>query len=367
MGLKLDINQILEIDAHSDYFEEKYQSQILKINSDHLVISIPYQEMQPILLGVGTKIEITAKRIGEDITFKSEIIDRNIDEETFKISRPEGISRNKRQYESEMAKVVAVTSGKGGVGKSTFISNLAVAIAQEDKKVSIIDADLGTANLDILLNVNAEHNLGDVITGDKALIEVVKEGPEGVILVPGGSGFQELTKLKDEQFSWLISSFNQLDEYSDLILIDTAAGVSENVTNFLLAADEIIVVTTPEPHSIIDAYSIIKVVSNLEKDIEIKLVVNKANNKREAKEVVEKMKRVVKEYIGLDIKYIGHVLRDSTVLKSIKNKEVLISSYPNSKASKKIKQIAVKNFLDQEEQEPGGLKGFINKFKSFIS
>lgn len=366
--LKLDINQIIEIEAKSKYFEDRYQSQILEMNSDHLLIEIPYQELQPILLGVGTKIEVTAKRIGEDYSFESEVIQRDLDAETFKIVRPDGISRNKRQYEENMSKVMAVTSGKGGVGKSTFISNLAVAIAREGKKVSIVDADLGTANLDILLNVSAKYNLGDVITGRKALIEVVKEGPEGIILVPGGSGFQELTKLKEEQFSQLISSFNQLDQYSDLILIDTAAGVSENVTNFLLAADEIIVVTTPEPHSIIDAYSIIKVVSNLEEDIKINLVVNKVDNKKEAQKVADKMKYVVGEYIGLNVEFMGHILRDANVLKAIKNKEILLLSHPRSKASKSIEKIASRNFLDTKEDEnSGGLRGFINKFKKIIS
>jgi flagellar biosynthesis protein FlhG len=291
-----------------------------------------------------------------------------MDDEIFHIIRADGISRGRRQYEEGMTKVVAVTSGKGGVGKSTFISNLAVAVAQEGKKVSIVDADLGTANLDILLNVSAEHNLSDVINEEKALIEIVKEGPEGIILVPGGSGFQQLTKLNESQFSKLISSFNQLDEYSDLILIDTAAGVSENVTNFLLAADEIIVVTTPEPHSIIDAYSIIKVVSKLEKNIKINLVVNKVDDKKEAKKVAQKMKCVVKDYIGLDVEFMGYILLDSNVLKAIKKKEILLLSHPNSKASKGIKDIAFNNFLQKEvEENSGGIKGFINKFKKFIS
>ncbi|SJZ38020.1 P-loop NTPase [Selenihalanaerobacter shriftii] len=367
--LNLDINQIIELDAESKYFKEVYKSQVLEIDSNHLVISIPYQEKQPILLGVGTKIEVTAKRIGKDSKFKSEIIDRDLDQEIFKIIKPDGISRNKRQYSKEnMAKVIAVTSGKGGVGKSTFVSNLAVALAQNDKRVSVIDADLGTANLDILLNINAEYNLGDVIDGRKALIEVVEEGPEGVVLVPGGSGFQALTKLEEVQFSKLISSFNQLDEYSDLILIDTAAGVSENVTNFLLAADETIVVTTPEPHCIIDAYSIIKVASNLEKDIKIKLVVNKADDKEEATKVANKMKQVVKEYIGLDIDFIGYIAMDLNVLKAIKKKELLLLSHPRSKASKGIKDIVSNHFLEEEaSEEVKGIKGFINKFKGFIS
>ncbi|KXS40400.1 MULTISPECIES: P-loop NTPase [unclassified Candidatus Frackibacter] len=366
--LQIDINQMIEIDAESKYFEEVYKSKVLAINSDHLLIKIPYHKRQPILFGVGTKIKVTAKRIGDDFNFYSEIIDRDLDQETFKIIRPDGISRYKREYQEGMTKVIAVTSGKGGVGKSTFTSNLAVALAQKGKKVSLIDADLGTANLDILLNIQAEYNLRDVIEGEKALIEVVHEGPEGIILVPGGSGFQDLTKMGEGQFSKLISSFNQLDNYSDLILIDTAAGVSENVTNFLLAADETIVVTTPEPHSIIDAYSIIKVVAQIEKDIKIKLVVNKADNEKEARQVADKMKYVVKEYIGLDLEFIGYVTMDLKVLKAIKQKEILVLSYPRSKASKGIKEIAVNNFLENnQEDNPGGLKGFMNKLKSIIS
>ena len=258
----LSIKQVLTISAYSKFFKDEYRSEIVDIRLDGLVIRTPRHQGGLILMGVGTRLKITAHRIDQVVEFESELLERFSNENLMLITRPDQIGRGRRIWKNGAAKVIAITSGKGGVGKSTLTINLALALRREGYRVAMVDADLGTANLDIMLGLKVDNDLLDVVQEKKEITQILIKGPEGIILVPGGSGFQELTEMSEWQFTRLINSFNYLDDICDYILIDTGAGLSRNVTNFLLAADEVIIVTTPEPHVITDGYAIIKIISD---------------------------------------------------------------------------------------------------------
>ena len=171
--------------------------------------------------------------------------------------------------------MIAITSGKGGVGKTTLSINLCLALQQLGYRVCLIDVDLGTANVEFLLNLNAPYNIGHLLNGELSLNEILVEGPDGLTILPGASGLEKLANLNEWQFTRLVNSFNVIDKNYDLVILDTGAGISSNVTNSLMAADEILLVTNHDPHAVLDAYALIKTVSQLREKLNIKLVDNR--------------------------------------------------------------------------------------------
>lgn len=355
----------ITIRPYNHYFKDTYQTQLLKLEEKGLTIKIPLFQNKPILMGVGTLVEI----MGEHFSYTGEILERNIKKGYYLLTKPQGISRGRRQF--GQTEVVAITSGKGGVGKSTILANLGILLSLKGERVSLIDGDLGSANLDILLRLPMKDNLGDVIRGEKGLLEIAVEGPAGILLIPGGSGFQELTKLKDWQFSHLINSFNQLEEYSNFIFIDTSAGLGENTTNFLLAADQIIVITTPEPHSMTDAYAIIKVISQLHQDLRIGLLINQVENLKEGEIIGKRMKKVIREYLSLEVNPLGSIHYDHMVQRAVKEQKPFVLKYPSCKASLDMNRL-IPFFLEghsltQETHEIKKKTPFIERLKDFFS
>lgn len=362
--------QSLTITAYSRVFTGTYKSRIIELRPEGILIETPVDRGRLVLMGAGTRLKITVESPMETMKFEAELLKRLNDDEMMLITRPDRISRGGRilDQSDRGTRVIAFTSGKGGVGKSTLTLNFALSLINEGFRVGVIDADLGTANLDILLGIKIRYNLSDVIFGKKDIREIIVQGPEGLLLVPGGSGFQELTELSDWQFTRLINGFNFLDSLVDYILIDTGAGLSRNVTNFLLAADEIIVVTTPEPHCITDGYAIIKVISELKRDKpSLYLLINKADHEKEGKSVGEKMVNVAAEFLNLDIQYLGTVEDDKAVVKSIKERVPVILSRPYSTASRNIKKV-VSNYLNKDEGKGcgTGVTGFLQRFKGLL-
>ncbi len=193
------------------------------------------------------------------------------------------------------ARVIAVTSGKGGVGKTNITVNLALALINMGKRVLIIDADIGLANIDVLLGVVPQYDLSAVFQGEKKITEVVSEGPGGIKFIAGGTvdGF---LGLKDWQLENIISNFVELEEFFDIILIDTGAGVSQNVLSFVLAVNEVLVITTPEPTSIADAYGIIKVISGRNTSARTRLLVNRADRESDAIATSKRLQMVAKKF-----------------------------------------------------------------------
>jgi len=267
------------------------------------------------------------------------------------------------------SRVIAVTSGKGGVGKTNFTVNLAIKFAQMGMRVVIIDADLGLANVDVVMGKMSKYNLSDVINSNKNILEILEEGYDGVKFVSGGSGVQELVKLNRTQLVDLLMKLGKLDEEADIILIDTGAGLSENVISFVHAAREVILVTTPEPTSITDAYALIKTITHKDKAKNIKVVVNRADNAAEAFNILDKLNVVTQKFLGVKLQKLGYILNDICVTKAVKIQQPFVISFARSEASKNMNDIALTLMCNKElnPSSVSGIKMFINKLTSLFN
>lgn len=237
-------------------------------------------------------------------------------------------------------KVYCVTSGKGGVGKTNLSVNLGLAMQSLGKKVLLIDADLGLANIDVLLGLFPEYNLSHILSIGKSIHDIILEGPLGISILPGASGLYELANISNSDIKLLINSFNTLADDFDIIIIDTSAGISKNVTSFITSSNETIVITTPEPGALADAYAIIKI--SREFCDKIHVVVNKADNYKEANRTMEKLSRSAKKFLNMQLNYLGFVLEDETVHKANMEQVAFFVNYPNSLASKCLMDIGRK-------------------------
>jgi MinD-like ATPase involved in chromosome partitioning or flagellar assembly len=245
-------------------------------------------------------------------------------------------------------RVITITSGKGGVGKTNISVNLALHLAALDNRVCLFDADLGLANINILLRLDPEHNLEDVILKRHSLQDIMIGGYKGVDIIPGSSGVEKMANLENDQIEHLVRSFSELEGY-DFLLIDTSAGVSKNVLAFCLASPEIILIITPEPTSLTDAYSLLKVLTLNGFQGTAKTVVNQCKNIQTAKLVHNKFKETVKKYLHMDIMLLGVVIQDQKVVEAIRAQQALISAFPDSNASKCIKLLGKKLLEYQPE------------------
>lgn len=356
------IGQPLEITLIDSDNSKTYPSRILEISSYTLTFSIPYETGKMVLWPIGSRLEISIAQSGGYYTFNTEVIGRDLGEiKSYTVMRPYAISLATRRMPNEgMSRVIAVTSGKGGVGKTVFTINLAIALAAQGQRVFIIDTDLGTANVDVLLRLSPKYNLTHLLTGDKNLLDITLPGPGNIAVIPGGSGLQELTQMSDRQFAQVINSFNQLDGLADIILLDTGAGISRDVSNFLLAADEIILITTPEPHAITDAYAITKVMHNLKCQAKQMLVINRAEHQIEADNIAARLLTVMRQYLKAEAEYIGYITDDRIISRSLKEQRPLMLSYPAAIPARNINDIASR-LLHRPVAKPAGITGFVNK------
>lgn len=340
-----------------------FSCRIVNISEYVIDISVPYHQGKMIIWPVGTKLKAAiADKQGESV-FQTEILGRTFEgTRSYTIMMPHTISRaNTGTREKAKTRVIAVTSGKGGVGKTTLVINLAIALANLGKRVYILDLDLGTADVDVLLSIKSRYNIVDLFNGDKNLLDIAVAAPGNIFVIPGSSGMQELTQLKDRQFAQVISTFNQLDGVSDIILIDTGAGISKDVSNFLLASDEVIVVTTPEPHAMMDAYAIMKVMHSNNCSAKQMLLVNRAESDVDGNLVAERLLAVVNHYLKKDVRYLGHVLDDKAVSRSVRDQNPLMLSQPDSKSAENIRRIAAFLISKPYEEAAAGITGFITK------
>lgn len=241
-------------------------------------------------------------------------------------------------------RVLAVASGKGGVGKTNLTVNLAIALAREGKRVVVLDGDLGLANVDVVLGIAPRYTLHDVVTGQRRLGEVLVQAPGGIWVIPGGSGLEELADLTEERRQHLIAQLAELDGRVDVLLVDTAAGVSREVSAFLEAAPEVLVVTTPEPTAITDAYALIKVAATAAArhgaSPVFRLIVNQANDVGDATTVARKLRTVAKQFMDVELETLGYVPVDRSVGKATRAQVPLLLAYPSSPAALRIVDLA---------------------------
>jgi flagellar biosynthesis protein FlhG len=265
--------------------------------------------------------------------------------------------------EKSSIQVIAVTSGKGGVGKTNVVANLGYALTRLNKRVLVLDADIGLANMDVLLGLTPKYNLQHVLSGEKLISEVVISGPGGMRILPASSGVQELSHLSKAQKLCLLSELNSLQDETDVLLIDTSAGISSNVMYFNLAAQEILIVASPEPTSITDAYAMMKVLFLKYSENHFKLLVNSVKSAQEAKEVFDNLSLVAQKFLNLSIDYWGYILQDRHVVKAVRQQKALIELYPDAPASKCFFDLAKKVC---ENQPNTSSKGNIRFFWSQI-
>jgi flagellar biosynthesis protein FlhG len=235
---------------------------------------------------------------------------------------------------------IAVTSGKGGVGKTNIVANLSVSLSELGKKVVVLDADFGLANLDVLLGLTPRYHLGHVIYGDKNLEEIMVQGPEGIQIIPASSGLQQMAELTVLQRNRLIDGFKNLEMDVDYFIIDTAAGVSRNVVHFLISAGEIFVVSAPEPTAIVDAYAIIKIILAEDSEKPIRVIINSVKTSEDAYEVFCQINSVVKRFLNRDLDYLGYVERDNYVQRAVKSQMLVTHRFPNAPASRCFRALA---------------------------
>ena len=243
-------------------------------------------------------------------------------------------------FRPEGLRVIAVTSGKGGVGKTHVVANLGLALQRRDFRVGILDADLGLANMDVLLGLSAPFNIQHVFRGERRLAEVLLDGPEGITILPAGSGVVALTGLDEDQWRILYRELAQMGRELDVLLIDTAAGLSGNVVHFLQAAEEIIVVVSPEPTSMVDAYAVMKVMSLEYGSRQFRLLVNMARSVGEARRVFSQLCQVADQFLEIDIIFLGLVYYDAQVGRAVRRRQAVLEAFPGSRASRSFEEIA---------------------------
>lgn len=263
-------------------------------------------------------------------------------------------------------RIITVTSGKGGVGKSNFVVNLSITLQKLGKNVLIFDADIGMANDDVLIGQVPRYNIYDIIVNQKEIEDVLVEGPFGIKLLPGGTGMNKIKELTNGQRKSFLEKLENLDGY-DFIIMDTGAGINRTVLGFISCCDELIVVTTPEPTSMIDAYSLLKAVSHFKIKDSVEIVVNRIMESSEARDTYNKFYNVVSKFLGLKISFLGSIAEDRKLVQSVRNQTPLVMGFPNSEAAKDIDNIAKKMLGNETNNNNLGVQGLFRKIFNIFS
>jgi flagellar biosynthesis protein FlhG len=239
-------------------------------------------------------------------------------------------------------KVMAVASGKGGVGKTTVSANLAVMLARLGKQVMLLDADLGLANVDVMLGLNARHNLSHVIAGEATLEDVIIEGPAGIRVVPSASGKQNMLNLAATERAGLIRAFGELTHDVDILLVDNAAGISDSVVTFARASHEVIVVVCDEPASLTDAYALIKVLHRHHGVDRFHILANMTATAHDGRQLYEKLSRVTERFLDVTLGFMGAVPHDDYLRKAVQRQQAVVEAFPRSRSALAFRKMADK-------------------------
>lgn len=262
------------------------------------------------------------------------------------------------------ARVITVTSGKGGVGKTSIAVNLAIQIQRLGKRVIILDADFGLANIEVMLGIRPQYNLADLMFRGKSLNEIITRGPEGVGFISGGSGIQELARMTKEQVMYLTQKLVELDSMADVIIVDTGAGIADNVLEFVTASSEVILVATPEPTSITDAYALLKALNRRagfsREHTSIKMISNRVGSESEGRSLYEKMSVVVDKFLNIQPEFLGIIPQDDMISRAVMVQKPITMAYPNSPAAKSLQTIAGKLCDGMQQEAKKGITGLFS-------
>ncbi len=247
------------------------------------------------------------------------------------------------KMKSSSLRVLAVSSGKGGVGKTNIVANLAYVLSKQDKKVLVVDADLGLNNIDILLGLNPKFHIGHVLSGEKNVQDIITEGPAGIHLLPAGGGLQELTQLDDEKKVVLMEELDQVSSAYDFLIFDTGAGISTNVTYFCSAAHEILLIATIEPTSLTDVYALIKTLHTKHAQKYFRVIINSVGSESEARLIFRNLAAVADRFLpDVSVEYLGYILLDPVVTKAVRQQKAFSELYPDSKVTQCIDRLVQK-------------------------
>ena len=267
------------------------------------------------------------------------------------------------------ARVITITSGKGGVGKSNTAVNLAIQLAKAGKRVIIFDADFGLSNVEVMFGKVPKYNLSDLIYNGMGIREIISAGPLDIGFISGGSGIIGLNNLNRDQIAYLVKSIGELNEIADFILIDTGAGVSDQVLEFVLASPEVLLVTTPEPSSLTDSYSLLKALYRspdfLEENTTVHVLANKVNSVEDGKAVFHKLNSVVEQFLHGDLDFVGMIPQDSALERAVRQQKTVSLNEPNSQSAKAFELLA-ENLLEGTRKEIVVKKGISQIFSSLL-
>lgn len=266
---------------------------------------------------------------------------------------------------NQTARIIAVTSGKGGVGKTNLTVNLAIALGMAGKRVIVLDADLGMANVDVLLGTASKYNLLHLLQEDVQLEDVLLDGPYGVRYISGGSGIEEAADFSQEERQQLWQKLAYCGAMADIILVDTGAGLGKNVLDFILAADEVLLLTTPEPTALTDAYAVMKAYSRYALRKNMRLVVNRVYEERDSLEVTAKLSNTAERFLQMTIPCLGYIYEDQNMGQAVRRQTPVVVSYPNSIAAKCVRAIAQNLLYGEKITVHRGWRGFLQHFLDF--
>jgi len=264
-----------------------------------------------------------------------------------KIMKSKKINDENNIIEEDKAKVISISSGKGGVGKTNFAINFSISLSKLGYKVVIIDADIGLSNIEILSGISVSNSLSDIIFSGKDIFEIMGNGPEGIKIISGGSGLKELKLFDDNNLPKLMEEIEKLQLAFDYIIIDTGAGISSAVIDFIMTSSEAIIICTPDPTSLMDSYTLIKSIVHTGFTGNISVVSNQVNNRNEGTEIFNKLYNASKNFLRFQIEYLGYIERSELVNYAVRNQMPFIISHPNNSISKKINIMAM-NYLDKK-------------------
>ncbi|MCW9012387.1 MAG: MinD/ParA family protein [Gammaproteobacteria bacterium] len=268
----------------------------------------------------------------------------------------------RRMTKQKPVQVIAVASGKGGVGKTNVSVNLSISMVEAGKNVLLLDADLGLANVDLLLGLHSEYNLSHVISGERTLEEIIVAGPEGLKIVPAASGTQMMSELTPAQHAGVIRAFSEINMPIDILVVDTAAGISDGVVSFTRASNEVIVVVCNEPTSLTDAYALIKVLSEDHGVQRFNILANMIRSPKEGLNLFAKLSRVTDQYLDVTLDYLGAIPNDEYLVKAVKRQHAVVQSYPQSPSALAFRKIAKKVInWPLPEQAGGHLEFFVER------
>ena len=263
-----------------------------------------------------------------------------------------------------LARVITVTSGKGGVGKSNTAINLAIQFRKMGKRVIILDADFGLANIEVMLGIRPQYNLADLMFRGKTLSEIITKGPEDIGFISGGSGIQELARMTKEQVMYLTQKLVELDSMADVIVVDTGAGIADNVLEFVTASSEVVLVATPEPTSITDAYALLKALNRRagfsREHTCIRMISNRVGSEAEGKSLYEKMSVVVDKFLNIQPEFLGIIPQDDMISKAVMVQKPITMAYPNAPAAKAMQTIAAKLCDGSQQESKKGITGLFS-------